>query len=186
MMSNTRIVWAVLFLLAVPCIAGCTSSAEVTEADMTRAGDALTPLKKELFQALTWAMNEGGPERAMEVCQLRAPEITQLASTDGAVIGRTSHRVRNPQNKPEPWMEVFLNEYLANPADNEPRAIRLSSGEIGYVEPIYTKGLCLQCHGNAIDSTVQVRLHELYPDDQATGFEEGDLRGMFWVKLPAT
>ena len=75
---------------------------------------------------------------------------------------------------------------LANPADNEPRAVRLRSGEVGYVEPIRTKGLCLQCHGNAIDSTVQVRLNELYPDDQATGFEEGDLRGMFWVKLPAT
>jgi hypothetical protein len=82
-------------------------------------------------------------------------------------------------------MSVFLEEYLANPNDDEPRAVRLASGDIGYVEPIRTKGICLQCHGDQIEPGVKARLQELYPEDQATGFEKGELRGLFWVKLSA-
>ncbi len=28
------------------------------------------------------------------------------------------------------------------------------------------------------------RLAELYPDDRATGFAPGELRGWFWMKVP--
>ena len=82
-------------------------------------------------------------------------------------------------------MSVFLDEYLANPDDEQPRAVRLASGEIGYVEPIHMKGLCMQCHGDRIKPDVKARLRALYPEDRATGFKRGELRGMFWVKLPA-
>jgi hypothetical protein len=82
-------------------------------------------------------------------------------------------------------MSLFLEEYLADPDDNEPRGVRLASGDIGYVEPIRMKGICMQCHGDRIKPSVKVRLQALYPDDQATGFEKGELRGMFWVKLSA-
>jgi hypothetical protein len=173
-----------LSLAVAASLAACATSTRVSESDMARAAGALEPLKRELRSALIGALKEGGPERAIEVCQLRAPEIARLTSTGGAVLGRTSHRVRNPENAPEAWMSVFLEEYLANPDDNEPRAVRLASGEIGFVEPIRMKGICMQCHGDRIKPGVNARLQALYPEDEATGFMKGELRGMFWVKLP--
>jgi len=166
-------------------LAACTNSTQISESDMLRAGEALAPLKRELRSELIGALEEGGPERAIEVCQLRAPEIARLTSTGGAVVGRTSHRVRNPENAPEAWMSGFLEEYLANPSYDEPRAVRLASGDIGYVEPIRMKGICMQCHGDRIEPAVKARLQALYPDDEATGFEKGELRGLFWVVIPA-
>ena len=173
--------WLVLAAL----VAACATATPVSESDMARAARALQPLKRELRSALLGALEEGGAERAIEVCQLRAPEIARLTSTGGARLGRTSHRLRNPENAPEPWMSEFLAEYLANPDDDAPRAVRLASGEIGYVEPIHMKGLCMRCHGDRIDPGVKERLDALYPEDEATGFKKGELRGMFWVKLPA-
>jgi hypothetical protein len=174
------------FLLAlVALLAACAATMEVSDSDMARAATALEPLKRELRSALIGALKEGGPEQAIEVCQLRAPEIARLTSTGGAVLGRTSHRLRNPENAPEAWMSTLLEEYLADPSDAGARAVRLASGDIGYVEPIRMKGICMQCHGSRIRPGVKARLQELYPEDQATGFERGELRGMFWVKLPA-
>jgi hypothetical protein len=172
-------------LVVAASLAACATSTQISESDMARAAAAVEPLKRELRSALIGALEEGGPERAIEVCQLRAPEIERLASTGSAVLGRTSHRLRNPENAPEPWMSVFLEEYLANPDDNEPRAVRLMSGDIGYVEPIHMKGICMQCHGDRIKPGVKARLRALYPEDEATGFKKGELRGMFWVKLQA-
>jgi hypothetical protein len=50
-------------------------------------------------------------------------------------------------------------------------------GRTGYVEPIYVKPVCLACHGGNVDPGVKAKLAELYPEDQATGFREGDFRG---------
>jgi cytochrome c553 len=53
--------------------------------------------------------------------------------------------------------------------------------------PIRLVALCATCHGDAttIPAPVQERLAALYPQDQATGFRDGDLRGWFWVEVPA-
>jgi hypothetical protein len=177
---STRLV---LSLAVTVSIVACATRTPVSESEMARAAEALRPLKRELRNALMGALKEGGPERAIEVCQLRAPEIARLTSTGGALLGRTSHRLRNPANAPEPWMSVFLEEYLAHPTDDEPRAVRLASGEIGYVEPIRMKGICMRCHGDRIEPGVKAQLQALYPEDEATGFKKGELRGIFWVKL---
>ena len=42
-------------------------------------------------------------------------------------------------------------------------------------------GLCLQCHGTAIAPELAEKLSELYPEDKATGYREGDMRGAFVV-----
>ncbi|MGM0774574.1 MAG: c-type heme family protein, partial [Pseudomonadota bacterium] len=44
----------------------------------------------------------------------------------------------------------------------------------------------LGCHGKSIDPEVKAKLDELYPEDQATGFSEGDLRGAFVVTRQTT
>lgn len=156
---------------------------KISPDDMAQASEALGPFRKQLMGALMEALEEGGPVKAISVCQLRAPEIARAASKAGLEIGRTSHRLRNPKNAPEAWMETFLEEYLSNPEDTSPRAVRLDDDRIGYVEPIRVMALCLTCHGQEIDDSVRKQLSYLYPEDRATGFSTGDLRGLFWVKL---
>lgn len=145
-----------------------------------RARAALAPLKNGLRAALQEALAEG-PEHAIRVCRVEAPAIAAAASREGVRVGRTSHRLRNPANAPEPWMEPLLEHYVSQPEDREPRLRDLGDGRFGYVEPIDTQAPCLTCHGAVIAPEVAARLAELYPEDRATGFAVGELRGLFWA-----
>jgi len=165
-------------------VAGCaTPDRSVPDEAIARAQVTLAPFKAELMGALRAALDEGGPENALEVCRFRAPEIAAAAAGNGVVIGRTSHRLRNPANEAEPWMERFLSAYEADPADTTSRAVRLDATHVGYVEPIHVRPMCLPCHGSKIADPVRGALASLYPEDEATGFAAGDFRGVFWAKV---
>jgi len=171
-------------LLALSLAAGCAHAPPpVPEADVARAREALAPLKQKLLGALTQAMAEGGPERAIDVCRVEAPAIARAVATEGVELGRTSHRLRNPANAPRPWVEPLLAEYVADPAGAAPRGVRLAGGGIGYVEPIRTMRMCLKCHGEDVAEAILERVRLQYPGDRAVGFREGDLRGLFWVEI---
>jgi hypothetical protein len=47
--------------------------------------------------------------------------------------------------------------------------------------------MCLRCHGPAVAPEVLAAVRRLYPDDEAVGFGEGDIRGAVSVRqaLPA-
>lgn len=165
-------------------LASCGGKSEpVSDAAMLRAQTALAPFKSSLVSELTAAVVES-PAHAIEVCRLRAPAIAESLSTAGVRVGRASHRLRNPQNAPQPWMESLLADYEAHPDRLDPSAVRLDDKTFGYVEPITVKPLCLACHGEEIAPAVQERLDALYPDDHATGYRAGDFRGVFWVTMP--
>lgn len=187
-MSRGKISCVMLPAIAVLCVwaiglAGCGGKSEsVGDADIERAQVALKPFKAELKAALQEGLREG-PENAIWVCRDKAPEIAAGLSSDGIELGRTSHRVRNPGNAPEPWMEPLLDEYIKRGDDKTPRAVRLEDGSIGYVEPIYVQPMCLNCHGGDITDSVLAKVSELYPADAAMGFASGDFRGLFWVRM---
>lgn len=148
-----------------------------------RGAAVVLPFKQQLLAALTGALAAGGPESAIDVCRVRAPELAREAGSAGVTVGRTSHRLRNPANAPREWVEPLLAAWVADPAAAAPRAVRLRSGEVGYVEPIFTAPMCLACHGESLEAGVAARLRDSYPADRATGFRAGDLRGAFWVEL---
>jgi hypothetical protein len=150
--------------------------------DVEIARKKLGEFKQSLMSALVEGL-KSGPREAIKVCRIKAPEIADSAQEEGIRIGRTSHRVRNPLNRPEPWMKAFLNEYLQAEKDRKARWNTLPDGTFVYVEPIYVKGLCLKCHGQNIKPGLRVLLDELYPLDNASGFQRGDFRGLFWVKI---
>jgi hypothetical protein len=149
-----------------------------------RGAEMLAPFKLALMAALSEGL-EQGPEEALHVCQVRAPELADEASGAGVRVGRTSHRVRNPANAPEPWMQPLLDAYLAEPEEAGPRVVALGGGRVGYVEPIFVQPMCLTCHGDVLAPDVVLRIAELYPEDEAVGFAPGDLRGLFWVLFEA-
>ncbi len=151
--------------------------------DPTAAGAALLkPFKSELMQALSAGMQDG-PAAAIDVCSRQAPAIARTLSVGGVRMGRSSHKLRNPDNVPPDWLAPVLADYASGAAALEPRTVDLGAGRHGYAEPIITQPMCLTCHGTDIDAGVQAQLAEDYPGDQATGFAAGDLRGVFWVEF---
>ncbi len=156
----------------------------VAKEQVVRAATAaLMPFKKQLKAALLAGLAKG-PEEALGACKDQAPRITAKAQGPGISLGRTSHRLRNPANAPPQWVRPILDRYVAGKKPlGEPTVQRLGDGRWGVVEPIVLQPMCTTCHGKQIAPSVARRLRELYPQDQATGFEPGDLRGVFWVTL---
>jgi hypothetical protein len=151
---------------------------------LVRGAEIILPFKQQLKQALQQGM-AAGPDAAVDVCHLEAPAIAQSLTTDNIRLGRSSHKLRNPANAPSAWMDQVINTYLGAPEAQQPVAIRIADGRVGYAEPILTQPLCLTCHGETIAPAVQAQIAEIYPNDQATGFRVGELRGIFWAEFPA-
>lgn len=148
----------------------------------TRGSEVLRPFK-ETLQAELKASMQKGPTEAIAVCREVAPELARKASSDFVAVGRSSHKLRNPANAPRPWVKPLIDAYAADPAMREPRVVDLGEGRVGYVEPIVIQPVCLVCHGETTAPAVQKKLQELYPDDAATGFHNGDFRGVFWIEF---
>jgi hypothetical protein len=55
-----------------------------------------------------------------------------------------------------------------------------------YLKPLVAGTMCLTCHGQkaAIPPGVQAVLAREYPDDRATGYSAGDVRGAVSVRVP--
>jgi hypothetical protein len=167
-------------LIALGFLVGTTTAENAAE---PRGAELLVPFKMELKSALTAGMAEG-PVAAISVCRDQAPQIAESLSTGEIRMGRTSHRLRNPENATPGWVTPVLDGYLDQTGSRKPRTVTIDQGREGYVEPILIQPVCLTCHGPALADDVAARIAELYPDDRAVGFREGDFRGVFWVEYP--
>lgn len=148
------------------------------------AEETLKPIKLQFKATLMSGLQQGVVE-AIDYCNLEAPEITEKVP-DGVEVGRTSHKVRNPANEPTDLLQAPLDYYLEMERlgnETSGQITQLPSGEWLYVEPIYTQAMCLACHGENLAPEVRTAINDKYPNDKATGFKEGELRGMFWLKL---
>ena len=148
-----------------------------------KGADLLAPFKTDLKTALISGM-QGGPTNAIAVCKTEAPHIADELSVDGVMMGRSSHKLRNPDNVAPAWVTPILETFTSNGEAPTPTGVNLGDGRYGYVEPIMTQPLCLSCHGASLNPDIAAKIDELYPDDEATGFSEGDFRGVFWVEFP--
>ncbi len=144
----------------------------------------LLTAKEELFARLSGrlmtAMSKSGPAAAIEVCQVEAKSIAVEVGKEANVkIGRTGVRLRNTSNQPPNWAQKLV----ADRAD-APVFAKLTDERTVALLPIKLQAHCLMCHGPSeqIAPDVLEKLTELYPQDQATGFSEGELRGWFWVE----
>lgn len=136
----------------------------------------------QLSKRLMTAMQDGGPGAAIQVCRDAAPEIAaKVSEARGVTIGRTSHKLRNPKNQPPTWAADYVG---AERAEN--LFLADGDGRMAALLPIRLQQACLACHGDAskLPDPVKTALAEHYPEDQATGFAGGDLRGWFWIEVP--
>ena len=159
-------------------------------AEIQRAKAAINTFAAALKSELISAMQEGGPLNAIEVCNTRAVAIREQVSGDqGLLLSRVSLRNRNPDNSPLAWQQPVLESFNqgrqagGNPDELDWSEIVVIDGrrQFRYMKAIPTGGLCLQCHGQHIAPDVSEVLTALYPDDKATGYSEGEIRGAFVV-----
>ncbi len=138
-------------------------------------------------------MKEGGPAKAIAVCNEKALRIADKISLErGWRVGRTSLKYRNPANAPDAWERSVLLQFAKrraageNPARMEFSGIVKKNGrqEFRYMKAIPTAAICLKCHGRHIAPAIENEIHKLYPDDLATGFKLGDIRGAFTITEP--
>jgi hypothetical protein len=195
--SAARISLALFMFAAI----GCQSerSEVVTDSPMTAAAlESLTEEQEQqkevamaardqlftsLLHELVNSMAEKGPAKSISVCKTRAPEVAaEVGNRSGVRIGRTSFKLRNDANQPPAWARQFVDEKIADGV-----MVELPGRELGVLLPIHLKSTCLLCHGSNDEVMPDVRaaIVSNYPDDQATGFAEGDLRGYFWVEVPS-
>ena len=177
------------------CAAALATVSTAQAADMNALkAEAVTVVKSfggPLKQTLGAAMKEGGPVTAIEACNTKAPGIAQsAASASGWSVGRTSLKLRNLNNAPDPWELATLEEFEKRLAAGEnPDAIAKAEivTEDGqktfrFMKAIGTAPVCLNCHGADIKPEVTGKLDGLYPHDTARGFNQGDIRGAFTLK----
>jgi hypothetical protein len=160
------------------------------DAEIAKSKSAISVFAASLQAELKAAMQAGGPVRAISVCSTTAIPITQsVAAEQGLQLSRVSLKNRNPANLPNEWQRDVLESFERRKAAGE-QATALtwsdvrevdSQPQFRFMKAIPTAGLCLQCHGKSLAPEVSARLEELYPEDKARGFEQGDIRGAFVV-----
>lgn len=192
----------VCLLLLGACAEGDRETAQVAESALTAAdtarvleegGAIATAVAQGLAGRLQAELAAAGPAGAVDFCSQTALGLTDsLVSVHSTAMAvkRTSTRIRNPQNAPDAlereaiaWFESMHAASGEWPAAHVQAA---GAGEVRYYRPLMIAAFCTTCHGAAeqIDPQVRQILAERYPEDQATGYREGDLRGVIRVSLP--
>jgi len=138
-------------------------------------------------------MAAGGPVEAIEVCADVAPQIAARFSAEtGADVGRTALRVRNPGNAPDAGARAILRDFASRVAAGEAMPIEYfgpredaGAGGMRYMSAVVLQPLCASCHGTGLAPAVAEAVAARYPQDAATGFAVGELRGAFLIDWPA-
>ena len=138
-----------------------------------------------LRNSLLHAINDKGTDGAIEFCSEQAFSLTTLYSED-ITIKRSSLRVRNENNSPDQLEESVLSGMssdIGSGAGAQAKIVR-QDGQVHFFKPILLQPICLNCHGDPgseIQPKTLARIRELYPNDKATGYKVGDLRGIWHI-----
>ncbi len=144
-----------------------------------------------LKNALQGSLKVLGAEAAIERCNSMVPDINRDMNESGVwQVGRTSLKIRNLQNAPDNWELQVLQQFQHRKQLGE-NVEALEYHEIvvqddgqryfRYMKAIPMQPVCLTCHGETVNGPLADKVLGLYPQDQATGFKLGDIRGAFTV-----
>lgn len=139
-----------------------------------------------LMSTLMAALNDNGTAYAVRVCQIRAQELVASHSTDTWSVKRVSDKWRNINDRPD-TLDIKVLKEFSDPSTKDDFLVNWtgpdSARTFHYYRKITMKPMCLQCHGDlqSVDLGLWKEIRVAYPYDKATGYKEGDLRGMFVV-----
>lgn len=181
-----------LLIMCLPFLA----VADEVRKEEAAAREVTQQLMQELGSAMMREMQQGGPASAIQVCRDLAPAITgRLSRERGWQIRRVGTRVRNPLlGMPDAWEQRVLQQFATRAKQGEALQGMVIAEEVAepagryfrYAQAIGVQPSCLACHGDpaTFDESVREQLKQHYPHDRATGYQPGDLRGAFSIKIP--
>ena len=197
-MSRTHLIWPAFLLAGIATNAAQSPPPAFTSWPMREAPPELQMVISQadliivtmhgaLLQELRDGLARGGARAALASCHTNATAVSwRLARGEGIAAGRTSDRLRDPTNTPRPWAAALVKANAGRRArDVDGFAVDLGS-KVGVLRPIVLQPMCLGCHGPADRISPEVRqlLADRYPQDRATGFTNGEIRGWYWVEMP--
>lgn len=154
-------------------------------------------LVKSLKSELKIAIQKGGLTEAIDVCNLKAIPLTKIIAehADAKNIGikRISNKYRNPINAPNKPEAIALEHFEKLAAENKKLpdfyTQKITKDDISFYnfyKPMKVAAVCLTCHGDisTIPPEVRSQILELYPEDKALDYKEGDFRGLIRVQFP--
>lgn len=172
---------------------GESSVSEQKRHDMLRqrGAEISAHMASVLVARLSGEIQERGEVGAIAYCSEHALAITDsIATRYGVIIQRLSHRYRNPNNAANGKELKIIEHYRQQLAANtmpQPLVYMVADTPVYYAPLLVSMPLCLKCHGQP-DIDIQMEtlqaLQQLYPDDRATGFALGDLRGLWKITFP--
>ena len=192
----------IIFLAGAFLMTALSCQKEKTEVNQSTAAEVQTPaptqsldekvLKNYASEAqqllgsqLKQKIAEGGPENALEFCNINAIPLTDSISKKyGVSIKRVSDKNRNLDNAATASELAVITTYKAMLAAGKMPQGLLKDNH--YYAPIVTNAMCLQCHGTPgkeLDEKTHQKIKSLYPEDKATGYGVDELRGIFSIAV---
>lgn len=195
---NIVVIVITVFLLASMCRPSHKNKVDLVALSQDEKEVFLTKGKKiagltfsALSSQLQRAIATSGISGAVQYCSVSAIPITDsLSRANSVVIKRTSEKLRNPANQGSLQETEVLKEYqirAAKGSDLSPIIRPVDETHVAFYAPIIANDFCLNCHGSPGGEIAQDDLDlitRLYPNDQATGYLSGDLRGIWSIVFP--
>lgn len=178
-------------LMILSGLISCNSSRskidELSYAEFQKKGNEITGLSQAvLLSKVGNAIRTGGPEYAVEFCNLKASSVVDsLNQVNNCIISRISAKNRNPENGLKNELDKELWAIIEQQALTD--TLIKTGGKLVYYKPIKTgMPACLNCHGTPgaeINSATLEKINQLYPGDLATNYKLNDFRGLWKIEF---
>ncbi|HCX21141.1 MAG: hypothetical protein CMB80_07560 [Flammeovirgaceae bacterium] len=166
----------------------------ITDGEIMSRGEEIAKsalkVSAQTFQSslMNAIQNEGVPG-AIQYCNTNAMEIVKkLEDSLQISIKRVTNKTRNPADSLTGIEKEIWEAYSYDPSQATAQLQEFSDTELIFTQPIMIgSGVCLNCHGGVgaeITNENYQLIKSLYPNDQATGYNLGDLRGMWRLIIP--
>ncbi len=161
---------------------GMIAPSERVEAAQALTAEAFASLSGRLLEAIS----EDGHASAIGVCAMEAADLLSgVGEARNVSIRRVTDRPRNPANQADETDLEVMEMIRAMIANGE--VVEASVKDDAVRLPIrIAMPLCLTCHGDAEQDIPAETLNAIrarYPLDRATGYREGELRGLWRVEF---
>ncbi len=183
---------AVLVIVTSPLVLTACAKQEPVAEDIERSTVAADLFQSRLQTALKTALQNGGPTAAVKVCAEAAPAIAADVSAEtGVELRRISLRPRNPGAETQGDLRQRLTALGEAPMDvaGKPSIINWVEGKGADTTHNSMRAIimkdepCAMCHGKAVAADVRAAIAERYPNDTATGYQAGEMRGAILAKI---
>ncbi len=121
----------------------------------------------------------------MKVCSVKAPQIAKnLSEQTQWQVKKGSLKTRNNNTaKPDLWETSVLEDFSQRQSQGESAKTmtkaEMIKNEFRFMKAQGVAPLCLTCHGTELTSETKRALKYYYPNDKATGYKLGQIRGAF-------